>query len=109
MNVQFKKWKCIAVGSAYLTNNMKAISLIDAEDGEPIATATVNIVEVEDLPDDEVFIKDYSENMGMVKALIDADIIDPQVILSVNNGHVKIQSFKLTEKALKTLWKDEYN
>ena len=73
--VKFRKWNCKPV-KAFYGNGRIAIQLIDAEDGEPIATATINIPD-EDIKDDEVIIKDYSENDGMLNALLEADIIEP--------------------------------
>lgn len=73
--VKFKQWNCKPV-KAFYGNGRIAIQLIDAEDGEPIATATINIPD-EDIKDDEVIIKDYSENEGMLNALLEADIIEP--------------------------------
>lgn len=73
MNVQFKQWKCSLIFGQY-ENNKPAIRLIDAVTHEPVATATVFINGVK-LDKDEVIIKDYSENEGMLQCLIDAGII----------------------------------
>ena len=102
MRVTFKEWDCIAKG-AYYGNGNKAIQLIDAEDGDPVATATVNLVE-EQIDEDLVFVKDYSENSGMVKALTMAGIIIPQEIHTVQTGYVWVSAYKLTKTALDQLW-----
>ena len=73
--VTFKHWTCIAQVHHY-SNNQKAICLVDAEDGEPIATASVNISEWTQM-ENEIYIKEYSENTGMTSALINAGIIYP--------------------------------
>lgn len=57
-------------------------------DGEPILTATVNVPEVE-LADDEVCIKDYSENEGVFDSLIAARIIAPTTA-TAEGRHVSI-------------------
>jgi hypothetical protein len=57
------------------SNGRLAIQLIDAEDGEPVAIATVNLPEHELAPD-EVFIKDWSENDGMVEFLVENGIVE---------------------------------
>ena len=44
-------------------------------EGEPIATCTVNVPEYP-LAADEVIIKDYSENEGMLQALLDAKVVE---------------------------------
>ena len=43
--VKFKEWNCKPV-KAFYGNGRIAIQLIDAEDGEPIATATINIPDI---------------------------------------------------------------
>jgi len=108
MNVQFKHWKCKAVGAVY-NGNGRAIILYEImeEDGEvdfgsPVATATVNIDA--DIPKDNIFIKNYSENSGMEEALIEAGIIEPGSNANVKAGFVTVYAFKLTEEAIKKLW-----
>lgn len=57
-------------------NGRTAIQILDAIDGQPYATATVNIDHVL-LADNEVLIKDYSENEGMLDFLIKNNIVTP--------------------------------
>lgn len=73
MNIKFKEWDC-QLEFGYYQNGRPAIELIDTEDGQPIATATVNIPDYP-LLDNEMFIKDYSENEGMLEALVKAEIV----------------------------------
>ena len=73
MNVKFMEWDC-EVQFAHYSNGRTGIRLIDQVDGEPIATATVNLPN-EPLGEGEVIVKDYSENAGMLKALMDAGIV----------------------------------
>lgn len=75
MKVRFKDWDCELVKAQY-GNGRTALQLIDAQDGEPVATATVNLPG-EPLGSGEVFIKDYAENEGMVAALAEAGIVEP--------------------------------
>lgn len=81
--VQFKDWLC-EVDLGFYSNKRIAISLIGAEGteyyGEPIATATVNIPEENQL-DGFTFIKEWSENDGMTEALIKAEILKPNFTL----------------------------
>ncbi len=87
--VQFKAWLCTAVLEMY-SNGRPAIALFDCEDGSPIACATVNIPEVP-LAIDEIIVKDYSENTGMLEALVAAGIVtttDKTVPLGFTLGHV---------------------
>ena len=102
MIVHFKDWKCYALGD-YYANGRKAISLVDVIDGEPIATATVNLPDI-DLPNDTVFVKDYSENEGMLNALVNAQIVKPFVLSTFKSGYIYISAFILTKDAISSLW-----
>jgi len=102
MNVKFKSWDCIAIGT-YYGNYRKAIKLVDNTDGEMVAVATVNLPD-HDIPDNCVFIKNYSENATMVKAMMEAGIIKPFNLGFVQSGFVKIPLYMLTEEALYELW-----
>ena len=57
-------------------NGRVKLRLRDRDDGEPVATATINVPE-EPLAENEVIIKDYSENDGMLAALLDAGVVEP--------------------------------
>ena len=57
------------------SNGQTRIQLFDTEDGMPYATATVAIEK--HLESDEVAIKDYSENAGILEALVTAGIVYP--------------------------------
>jgi hypothetical protein len=68
------------------TNGGTCIDLIDMKDGETFMCATVW---VEGLKDNEVAIKNYSENEGILQVLIDAKIIsEPKRV--VRSGFVVI-------------------
>ena len=69
----FDEWTCYLEVRRYATNGNVSLVLFDVADGTPIAKATVNTAVV--LPDTHVAIKHYSENEGMVEALLAADII----------------------------------
>lgn len=106
MDVKFKQWHCFAVATNY-ENDRKAIQLVENETHEPIATATVNIEEIP-IADDQVIVKDYSENEGMVDALVAAGIIhqEPETIYEGGyNGGVKFPVHQLTEAA-KWMWNE---
>jgi hypothetical protein len=75
--VKFKSWDCI-VQKGHYSNGRVALQLINAVDNSPIAKATINIPEIA-LSDDQVIIKDYAENEGMLQALFQADIITPPI------------------------------
>lgn len=55
-------------------NGRVAIRLLNPDTDEPIATATVNVVEY-DLPDGHVLLKGWSENEGIPEAMQKAGIV----------------------------------
>jgi hypothetical protein len=69
---RFQQWNCIADFSVGYSNGGTAIQLFDTDDHAPVATATVW---VPGLAPDEVAIKDYSENEGMLETLLEAHIV----------------------------------
>ncbi len=74
MKVRYKEWDC-QVKLQHYANDRLAIQLI-TEQGEPVAMATINISFVP-LAADEVLIKSYEENDGMLECLSEAKIIEP--------------------------------
>ena len=72
-------------------NGRTAIVLVD--DGEDYAIASVNMVN-EPLADGYAFIKDYSENEGMLDALVKAKIVQPTGRM-VDSGFVTIPEVKI--------------
>jgi len=102
--VKFHEWNCIVEFSHYLNNNRISIALYNAdpikEDGytaepgtELILIASTNLVD-EVILEDEVAIKNYSENDGIMFVLIHAKIISP-AIRHVPSGHANIPICKL--------------
>ena len=97
-SVLFKNWSCRVIPAVYM-NNISALQLKDIDDGTPIATATVNLEEYEDYvlslmhpdgyPTGEqlTFIKDWSENQGMLSTLINAKIVSEPVEI-VSSGYI---------------------
>jgi len=102
MKVTFKQWECYAHG-AYYPNDRMAIMLKEVGTNEPVATATVNLPDY-DIPDETAFIKDYSENEGMVQSLIDADIIYPFLVGHAKSGYVDIPLYIITDEAIDKLF-----
>jgi len=74
-------------------NNRIAIECLDVVDGSPVAMATINLPH-ENLKDNEVFIKDYSENQGMLDSLVNAGIISKPIEF-VKSGYVHVPKCKL--------------
>jgi hypothetical protein len=97
--LKYKGWT-VNVHFAVYGNGRHAIKL-DSRTDIPIAVASVNVADTDECGDDEVYVKDYSENEGMAQWLADNGIIEPSVIGSVPSGFVVISRYKLTAAALK--------
>lgn len=93
--VKFKKRNCELQFGKY-ENGRTAIELVEIETGDPIVVATVNVPEIE-LEVDEVIIKNYSENSGILQTLILNSIIS-EPIASYGNGFVNVPVCKLLVK-----------
>ena len=83
---------------SHYTNGNKAISLVDTRDGSAVATATVNLEGVE-LPANEVMIKDYSENKGMLRALRDSKVVE-NIVDVIQSGYVDIPVVTLSKSMM---------
>lgn len=68
-------------------------------DGQPHSTATVNLDEV--APAFCIWVKDYSENEGMVKMLVAGGLIDPDIWATTQSGYAVINAYRMTEKLLR--------
>jgi len=90
--VTFLNYKCILVFQQY-NNQRIAIELREIGTMEPIAMATVNMPDA-NLKQDEVCIKDYSENEGMVDTLVKAGVISEPIRI-IQTGYVNIPVCKL--------------
>lgn len=82
---------------AFYGNGRKALCLheFDEEFGcyMDYMTASVNLVD-EDLAEDEICIKDYSENTGILQALVEAGVVSNPIRM-VSSGFVQIPVCKL--------------
>ena len=77
-NVEFLGIECAVDMEQTYPNGRPALILTDAEDGSGVCYASINIPQI-DLEKDEVIIKNYSENQGVLDALIEAGIITKPV------------------------------
>lgn len=93
--VKFREWDCIVQCHTYSTNDRLAISLVDANTGEPVAFATKNLEE--SIPKDCVMIKDYSENKGMVESLTNAGILEDTGI-RIKTGYVELNVCRIVKQ-----------
>ncbi len=93
--VQFKGWNCV-VEPAFYANNRIALKLTDAEDGMPVATATVNVPEAT-LTEGEVLLKGWSENEGLPEVLEQAGLVE-LTGMYIPVGFVRAQVARLNEE-----------
>lgn len=96
--LKFKNWTVDAEFCAY-ANGRTAIRLSSFSDG-PIAVATVNLPDSAPCGEDEIYVKDYSENEGMSDWLIANGFIERPILGTVNSGYVLIARYKLTTSAI---------
>jgi len=92
MNITFGKYGCRVVFAKY-NNNRTAILLEDSIDLSTVVVATINIPE-HPLDVDEVIIKDYSENSGILDCLIQNKVISEPVRF-IQTGYVTVPVCKL--------------
>ena len=88
----YKGYNVKVVVAKYAENNNTCLSLVDLEDNSPVAKITVNLSN--DLPDDQAFIKSWSENIGMLDWCVKQGIVT-EVIDVVKQGYVSIPLCKL--------------
>lgn len=72
--VKFREELCRLVWGEYVDGSGPSLRLEDSHPGEPVATCTVNLAVKP--PTGHVYIKDYSENEGMLAALEAADVVE---------------------------------
>ena len=106
--VLFKSWLCRVVPDKYRNNISLALTLKEIDTGEPIATATINMVDdgaqglinqyydYEHIP---VYIKDYSENQGMLVALQEAGVVS-DVVDYYYSGYVRVPLVIVTNQQI---------
>lgn len=91
---------CDLYAGRYYTGGV-ALQLVERSTGEPWATATVNLPDEADrLGPGEVFIKDYSENAGMMDTLVLAGVVT-RAGRYVRSGYVDIEIAQLTPAVTK--------
>jgi hypothetical protein len=75
--VHFRHWRCRVVKALYAADHSIRLDLRSIDDGGPVATATVCLVDFGLTPPAaHCYIKNYSENAGILAALIDAGVIE---------------------------------
>ena len=75
MEIKFQGFTCTLEKANY-ENGRVALFLNDVVDGQMVAKCSVNVPD-KPLEEDEVFIKTYGENYGMLRTLIEAGVVAP--------------------------------
>jgi len=91
--VIFLGQECIVEKHAYKSNDRVALELTIKATGEPMATATTNLPNIQ-LEKNEVIIKNYSENEGIYQILVKAGIISKS-IRTEKTGWIEVLVCKL--------------
>lgn len=93
--VKFLNQNCTIQFTQYNNTGRTAIQL-RCEDGSPMGVATLNVPEIP-VQEGNVLIKNYSENTGMLDALIEAGVVGSPVSVHFN-GFVDIPECPLLVK-----------
>jgi len=95
--VEFGGFRCEVHALSYASGGGTALCLIDGRDGGRVAVATVNVEGVSELlPANEILIKDYSENAGMLAVLEEAGIVE-DTGRAVRTGYAEAPIARLLE------------
>ena len=70
----FLDFKCVVDTNNTYSNGAVAIQLFEEDSGEPVAVATINVMQGL-IEKDEVVIKNYSENEGILDVMVEAEVI----------------------------------
>lgn len=109
VSVDFQEWRCHVVMERYEQGGGLSLRLVDAEDGASVARATSNLVGFQS-EDDEVLIKNYAENTGILGTLVAAGLIEDTGRL-VNSEYIDLNIVRLSPH-LASQWhqfRDELN
>lgn len=98
--IMFGGYECYLRLDNYSDNNNTAIMLVDKFDYECVAMVTVNLNSK--LPEDRAYIKNYSENTGILEVLIKKNIVK-DIEGYVQEGYVTIPRVILNMELLKKI------
>ncbi len=97
MNIKFStcEYNCRLEWLNYTSNGNVALVARDAADGSPIGALSINTYE--ELPSDVIAIKDYSENEGVLKSLVDNGVLaEPEDWINI--GYVQIPVCRILKR-----------
>lgn len=76
-------------------NGQTVITLEDDEGWYAATYATASVALPTPHPEGCVWVKDYSENEGMVDALVAGGVIAPEPVMTVRSGYVQVSAYRL--------------
>jgi hypothetical protein len=98
LQITFAGIRSNLVKTTYPAGGATALLLIDADDGYPVTTASINVAGAsEDLPEDTIVLKTYSENERLLALLEDEEIIE-RTGQSVQTGYEISPVVRLTRE-----------
>lgn len=104
LKVKFSGYDCDVQFARYANGNI-AIQLVGSEgtefEGEPIAVASVNGDRI--TKPGIVGIKTWSENQGIVPALVEGGVIEEELQFLEPTGFVAIEYYRLTQAAIEEM------
>lgn len=75
--IDFAGFTCLLYKTTYTTNGTTALVLLDLYDGSLVLTVTANVTGASvHCLEDEVLVKDHSENEGIMDVLVDAGYLE---------------------------------
>ena len=87
--VKFKHWNCLVQKAEYENGRLALILIGDNNRQETITVATVNLPN-KPIADGYVFVKDYSENEGILDALVAGNVVrDTGITVPMGSPWVK--------------------
>jgi len=99
--MKFREWDCRVRPHRYL-NGRLCLRLVEEFTEDPIATATVNMDHI-DVAENQILVKDWSENEGMFDALVREGIVKAEHT-RIECGFVEAIKADLTEAAIDVFW-----
>jgi hypothetical protein len=84
---KWKTWNCTPVVSKYENNKRTALVLLTAEHGDMVTVASINLEGIK-IDSQNIILKTWGENIGLVDVLIEQKLIAPKVLDRIPTGFV---------------------
>jgi hypothetical protein len=98
------------VASRYMSTQAIALMLVCSDTHEPWLTCSLNFPDVQPLPEDCIWVKDYAENEGLKSLLMRNGIIKPEVVKRMVIGGSSgfwVAAYRLAPKVVDALVEKE--